>query len=275
MPEASKEILKIWVHHTIFLSLSSSLFGRVLPGERRMRAGEDELVAGYLLPPYYFLASHGLAGKPGKGRWPRGGPRLARGVRRDRRLYGGWHAHLSAFFCIVLHLSASWPARRGGDRLTRRHKVEKVKKTRIQGIPEFRGPRCCFPFRPGFRPAGLWPFFGRFRPGYCNSILGRVKGGKLQARRKGACHGVAEGVAGKAACHGVAGKGCAYIFWQFASRGAGLLIRIPIDSRALGRQRRRGLAPPCCSAVPVPGVVPNRGDRHLRGEKHAATEPVP
>jgi len=53
------------------------------------------------------------------------------------------------------------------------------------------------------------------------------------------------------------------------------LIRIPIDSCALGWQRRRGLAPPCCSAVPVPGVVPNRGDRHLRGEKHAATEPVP
>jgi len=184
MPEASKEILKIWVHHTIFLSLSSSLFGRVLPGERRMRAGEDELVAGYLVPPYYFLASHGLAGKPGKGRWPRGGPRLARGVRRDRRLYGGWHAHLSAFFCIVLHLSASWPARRGGDRLTRRHKVKKVKKTRIQGIPEFRGPGAASRFGRGFARPGFGRFSAVFRPGHYNSPFERVKGGKWRIRRK-------------------------------------------------------------------------------------------
>jgi len=113
MPEASKEILKIWVHHTIFLSLSSSLFGRVLPGERRMRAGEDELVAGYLLPPYYFLASHGLAGKPGKGRWPRGGPRLARGGRRDRRLSGGCHLHLSASVRICPHRGPRGAAARG------------------------------------------------------------------------------------------------------------------------------------------------------------------
>lgn len=38
------------------------------------------------------------------------GGRLARGRRRDRRLSGGWHAHLYAFVFICLHLSASWPA---------------------------------------------------------------------------------------------------------------------------------------------------------------------
>jgi hypothetical protein len=73
-------------------------------------------------------------------------------------LSGGCHAHLSASFCILLPLSASRPARRGGDRLTRRHKVEKVKKTRIQEVPEFRGSGAASRFGRGFAR----PCFGRF-----------------------------------------------------------------------------------------------------------------
>ena len=82
-----------------------------------------------------------------------------------------------ASFYICLHVSAlvRIVARRaGGDRLTRRHTVKKVKKTRIQEVPEFRGPRCCFPFRPGFGPAG---FGAVFRPFFDRAIVTRSWGG--------------------------------------------------------------------------------------------------
>jgi len=82
---------------------------------------------------------------------------LRRGGRRGRRLSGGCHLHLSESFCICPHLSASWPALRGGDRLTKRHKVKKVKKTRIQEVPEFRGPGAASRFGRGFAR----PSFGR------------------------------------------------------------------------------------------------------------------
>ena len=49
------------------------------------------------------------------------------------------------------------------------------------------------------------------------------------------------------------------------------LIRIPVNSRALGRQRRRGLAPPRCWAVPVPAVGP-RIMVELRGQAPARRE---
>jgi hypothetical protein len=84
---------------------------------------------------------------------------------------------LSAFVRIVARCA-------GGDRLTKRHTVKKVKKTRIQEVPEFRGPRCCFPFRPGFRPAMLWPCFGRFRPFFDQDIVTRCSGGRKEENDK-------------------------------------------------------------------------------------------
>lgn len=52
--------------------------------------------------------------------------------------------HLSAFFCIVVRLV-------GVDRLTKRHKVKKGKKTRIQEVPAFRGPTAASRF------GRVWP----------------------------------------------------------------------------------------------------------------------
>ena len=72
--------------------------------------------------------------------------------------------HLFAFVRIVARAA-------GGDRLTKRHKV---KKTRIQEVPEFRGPGAASRFGRGLAGRVL----AVFRPGHCNSLFGRAKGGK-------------------------------------------------------------------------------------------------
>jgi hypothetical protein len=71
-------------------------------------------------------------------------------------------------FRLFLHLSASVrivARAAGGDRRTKRHKAKKVKKTRTQEVPEFRGPGAASRFGrvvPGRGLAVFRPFFDHF-----------------------------------------------------------------------------------------------------------------
>jgi len=88
-----------------------------------------------------------------------------------------------ASFCIFMHLPAfvrTFPyrgLRPGGDRLTRRHTVKKVKKTRIQEVPEFRGPGAASRFGRGLAGRA----FGRFSAG---GIVTRRSGGRKEENGK-------------------------------------------------------------------------------------------
>jgi len=77
--------------------------------------------------------------------------------------------HLSAFVRFVARAA-------GGDRLTNRHKVKEVKKTkktRIQEVPEFRGPDAASRF--GRVLAGR--VLAVFRPFFGQIIVTRCSGG--------------------------------------------------------------------------------------------------
>jgi hypothetical protein len=88
-----------------------------------------------------------------------------------------------AAICIFLRLSAFVRLcpyrglRPGGDRLTRRHTVKKVKKTRIQEVPEFRGPGAASRFGRGLAGRA----FGRFSAG---GIVTRRSGGRKEENGK-------------------------------------------------------------------------------------------